>query len=47
MAHNNLAVALYFHGDFDEAAQEMEKAEQLGYPVDERFKAALNEKLKG
>jgi Flp pilus assembly protein TadD len=47
MARNNLAVALYFNGDFAESKQNMDKAKELGYSVDERFVKALEEKLAG
>ena len=45
MARNNLAVALYFKGEFEDARQNMEKARDLGYSVDSRFAQALEEKL--
>jgi Flp pilus assembly protein TadD len=45
MARNNLAVALYFKGDFQEAQRHMEKARELGYSVDPRFVDALQAKL--
>jgi tetratricopeptide (TPR) repeat protein len=45
IARNNLAVALYFKGDFGEAQTNMEKASELGYSVDPRFAQALTEKL--
>ena len=45
MARNNLAVALYFKGDFAEAQRNMEKAKELGYSVDPRFVDALKAKL--
>ena len=45
MARNNLAVALYFKGDFKEAQRNMEKAQELGYSVDPRFVEALQAKL--
>ena len=44
MARNNLAVALYFKGDFKEAKRHMEKAQELGYSVDPRFVEALKAK---
>ena len=45
MARNNLAVALYFKGDYQEAQRNMEKARELGYSVDPRFSQALQAKL--
>jgi tetratricopeptide (TPR) repeat protein len=45
MARNNLAVALYFNGDYVEAKQNLDKAKELGYSVDSRFSQALQEKL--
>lgn len=45
MARNNLAVALYFKGDFTESQRNMEKAQELGYSVDPRFVEALQAKL--
>jgi Flp pilus assembly protein TadD len=45
MARNNLAVALYFKGDYQEAQRNMEKAKELGYSVDPRFSEALQAKL--
>ena len=45
LAHNNLAVALYFSGDFTTSKNHMEKAKELGYSVDTKFIAALEEKL--
>lgn len=45
MARNNLAVALYFQGDYPEAQRNMEKADELGYSVDPRFAEALQQKL--
>jgi len=45
LAQNNLAVALFFSGDFPTAKNHMEKARELGYSVDSKFAAALDEKL--
>ncbi|HKJ66069.1 MAG TPA: hypothetical protein VJ969_11745, partial [Desulfopila sp.] len=45
LAHNNLAVALYFGEDFKKAMEHMEKASELGYSVDPQFKRSLEEKL--
>jgi Flp pilus assembly protein TadD len=45
MARNNLAVALYFKGEYAEAQRNMEKAKELGYSVDPRFVEALKAKL--
>ena len=45
MARNNLAVALYFKGDYAEAQRNMEKAKELGYSVDARFAEALRGKM--
>ena len=45
MARNNLAVALYFSGAWQESHRNMEKARELGYSVDPRFAEALQAKL--
>jgi len=45
MARNNLAVALYFSGEYKEAKRNMDKAKELGYAVDPRFIQGLEEKL--
>lgn len=45
MARNNLAVALYFSGAYEEAKRNMDKAKELGYAVDPRFIQGLEEKL--
>jgi Tfp pilus assembly protein PilF len=45
MAHNNLAVALYFKGAYTEAMQHLERAKELGYSVDSRFVQGLQAKL--
>jgi tetratricopeptide (TPR) repeat protein len=45
MARNNLAVALYFKGQFKEAKRNLDKARELGYSVDPRFVEALEGKL--
>ena len=45
LAHNNLAVALYFSEQFSEAKKYMDKARELGYSVDPNFIASLEEKL--
>lgn len=45
LAHNNLAVALFFAGDYSISKNHMEKAKELGYSVDPKFVAALDEKL--
>ena len=44
MAHNNLAVALYFSGEYAEAQRHLERAAELGYSVDPRFAEALRAK---
>ena len=44
MAQNNLAVALYYNGDFQAAKKHADKALALGYGVDQRFLDALNQK---
>ena len=44
MAHNNLAVALYFSGEYAEAQRHLERASELGYSVDPRFADALGAK---
>ncbi|MEE4313897.1 MAG: tetratricopeptide repeat protein [Desulfofustis sp.] len=45
LAHNNLAVALYFSERYSEARKHMEKARELGYSVDPNFIASLEQKL--
>jgi Tfp pilus assembly protein PilF len=45
MVRNNLAVALYFSGIYEEAKRNMDKARELGYAVDPRFIQGLEEKL--
>ncbi|MCI5122204.1 MAG: hypothetical protein D3908_13635, partial [Candidatus Electrothrix sp. AUS4] len=45
MARNNLAVALYFLGAYEEAKRNMDKAKELGYAVDPRFVQGLEAKL--
>ena len=45
LAHNNLSVALFFGGDYATSKNHMEKARELGYSVDSKFIAALEEKL--
>ena len=45
MAQNNLAVALYYNGDFKAARKHAEKAIALGYDVDQRFLDALQAEL--
>jgi Flp pilus assembly protein TadD len=45
VAHNNLAVALYFSGQFQEAKRYLDNARNLGYPVEPRFVESLEEKL--
>ena len=45
MARNNLAVALYFRGAFEESKTNMVKARDLGYSVDPRFVQAVEEKF--
>ena len=45
MGHNNLAVSLYFAGDFAGAKQHMDRARELGYSVDPRFADALRDKV--
>jgi Flp pilus assembly protein TadD len=45
LGHNNLAVALYFSGDYANALKHLEKAKELGYSVDPNFSARLREKL--
>ena len=44
MAHNNLAVALYFSGAYQEALHHLERARELGYSVDPRFSDGLKAK---
>ena len=45
LAQNNLAVAFFFGGDYASSKSHMEKARELGYSVDSKFIAALEEKL--
>jgi len=45
VAQNNLAVALYYNGDYQTARKHVEKAIDLGYAVDRRFLDALNQEL--
>ncbi len=45
LAQNNLAVALFFSGDYATSKNHIEKAKELGYSVDPKFAAALDEKL--
>ena len=45
LARNNLAVALYFIGDYQASKIEMDKARELGYSVSPEFEARLEEKL--
>ena len=45
VAQNNLAVALYYNGDYPSAKKHADKAIGLGYEVDQRFLDALNQEL--
>jgi tetratricopeptide (TPR) repeat protein len=45
LAQNNLAVALFFSGDYAISQNHLDKAKELGYSVDPKFAAALDEKL--
>ncbi|KPK32687.1 MAG: hypothetical protein AMK70_10185, partial [Nitrospira bacterium SG8_35_1] len=45
MAQNNLAVALYYKGDYLAAKKHADKALALGYAVDQRFLDALSQEL--
>ena len=45
LGNNNLAVALYFSGDYAASKVHMEKARELGYSVDPNFVTSLQEKL--
>jgi Flp pilus assembly protein TadD len=45
LGHNNLAVALYFKGNFAEARNHLDKARELGYSVDPNFVLSLQKKL--
>ena len=45
LGHNNLAVALYFNGNFADSKIHLEKAKELGYSVDPNFVSSLQEKL--
>lgn len=44
MARNNLAVALFYSGDYGAAKKQADRAIELGYPVDQRFLATLHQK---
>jgi tetratricopeptide (TPR) repeat protein len=37
VAHNNLAVAYYYHGDYDLSLDYLEKAKKIGYEVSPQF----------
>ncbi len=37
VAHNNLAVAYYYHGDYDLSLDHLEKARKIGYEVSPQF----------
>jgi Flp pilus assembly protein TadD len=45
MAHNNLAVALYYNKDFKAAQKSLAKAKELGYAVDQRLVEAIEKEL--
>ena len=45
MAHNNLAVALYYNNDFKAAKKSLTKAKELGYTVDQRLVEAIENEL--
>jgi tetratricopeptide (TPR) repeat protein len=45
MAQNNLAVALYYNGNYETAKKHADKAIKLGYEVDPRFLDALSQEL--
>jgi Flp pilus assembly protein TadD len=45
MAHNNLAVALYYNKDFKAARKSLAKAKELGYAVDQRLVEAIEKEL--
>ena len=45
MAHNNLAVALYYNKDFQAAKKSLTKAKELGYAVDPRLVEAIENEL--
>jgi Flp pilus assembly protein TadD len=45
LAQNNLAVALFFSGEFKSAREHMEKARELGYSVDPNFVNRLHQEL--
>ncbi len=45
LGHNNLAVALYFKGNYADAKNHLDKAKELGYSVDPNFVSSLQENL--
>jgi Tfp pilus assembly protein PilF len=45
LARNNLAVALYFKGEYKEAKEQLDRAKEYGYSVDSRFSHALDMQL--
>ncbi|MBW1927086.1 MAG: tetratricopeptide repeat protein, partial [Deltaproteobacteria bacterium] len=45
-AHNNLAVAYYYHGDYDLSLDHLEKAKKIGYAVSPQFAEMVSAKAK-
>jgi tetratricopeptide (TPR) repeat protein len=45
VAHNNLAVAYYYHGDYDLARDHLEQARKLGYKVASQFEDMVSAKI--
>jgi tetratricopeptide (TPR) repeat protein len=44
VAHNNLAVAYHYHGDYDLALDHLEKARKIGYAVSPQFAEMVSAK---
>jgi tetratricopeptide (TPR) repeat protein len=44
VAHNNLAVAYHYHGDYDLALGHLEKARKIGYAVSPQFEEMVSAK---
>ena len=44
VAHNNLAVAYHYHGDYDLSLDHLEKAKKIGYAVSPQFEEMVSAK---